>query len=479
MDSTTKRRFEAKWEVRQRYIRDTIKDHLYDRAVEARIDWVHHRNLGHQSSLNASTTSPGPATPQQRPATPPVNSGSPSRTKSEVTKIMSPFPKSAADVVEDFEAGSLDAVHRENLDMDYRVLADDKKSRWEETLVDKDASANSEEALDRIRESFSETTLRLIERTKRRMYKNDRNRQKYMNLTRRHLGIAGDSDEEEEDDDMVGEEEDIEHGESSLGSSRAMLGGIGNVSSILVPGGDDLNDSVAIGTSMASPEQRRALRRRKWKKFGYQKSGGGGAGDDVPDYGITPDEERRVFTLLNPRMGTKGKVWKVSTPMVWTPETTITMKGHVKVDGTGAIAARPLSSRYKGTAMCEIENVKVSRSPMLSKRISRNAGEHLFRHGYSKNPAMSLKGWHGARAKDGSVSYQQVPYTHGRMEVEDMADSFIKSRTLASSWETKAKVRSIMFHKQKQKRHPAIVQDASKRVFFMHGKFVSPTKRKS
>ena len=89
-----------------------------------------------------------------------------------------------------------------------------------------------------------------------------------------------------------------------------------------------INDGMSIGTSYASPKQRKILRKRKKVNFGYSKSGGGGIGDDVPIY-ISPDEERRVFSLLNPRLGTKGKVWTVSTPMVWTPETTITMKGDV------------------------------------------------------------------------------------------------------------------------------------------------------
>jgi hypothetical protein len=456
MDPTEKRRFTHKWDRRQQYVRDTIKDHLFDRAVETRIDWLHHRDLEYPTTLSADAS---------------THTNLDKRSNRQgVTKLMSPFPKSAADVVEDYESGSFGALKRTNLDIEYRAIADDDRSRWEEELFEtKPKQTTSEEVLRRVRESFSEKTLRLIDRTQHGFSRTDKLIPKYMDLTRRHLGIIGEddsssSDEDEETPFYIDEEKNLmsfslpstqvlpQEDEPSLNLSHSF-------SSVRAK-----DEYVSIGTSAASPEQRKALRRRKRKKFGYSKAGGGGIGDDVPM--VTPDEERRAFSLLNPRMGTPGHVWTVTSPMVWTPETTITTKGYIHTDGTTARQPSEVN-RFKGKSFIEKNSVKISRSPMVSRVIDKEPGTHHFRHEFVQDPNKVLENWHSFRSS--------------AEDVQALENSLIDTRTkkFASNWETKAKSNAILFQKQRLARQPQVPEDAARRYHYLKGSFVSTSPKAS
>ena len=52
MDPARKRHFLQRWDRRQLFVRDRIREHLHDVAVDARIDWLHHRDLNNRSTLD-------------------------------------------------------------------------------------------------------------------------------------------------------------------------------------------------------------------------------------------------------------------------------------------------------------------------------------------------------------------------------------------------------------------------------------------
>ena len=54
MDPARKRHFLQRWDRRQLFVRDRIREHLHDVAVDARIDWLHHRDLNNRSTLDGT-----------------------------------------------------------------------------------------------------------------------------------------------------------------------------------------------------------------------------------------------------------------------------------------------------------------------------------------------------------------------------------------------------------------------------------------
>ncbi len=537
MDPARKRHFLQRWDRRQLFVRDRIREHLHDVAVDARIDWLHHRDLNNRSTLD------GTLSPRRVPintSNNPIDYLSPRKknnggisagqqyryeqpSRVAVTKLMSPFPKSAADVIEDYLKGSLNAVNRTNPDMDYRVMADDRTSRWEENIIMPDTfktgsvdptknntsivsnknDLSIDQSLEKIRDSFSERTVREIDRTRKRMHDmSDKNRSRYLNLTKQYLGLENEEDFIESDDDEEEEGEDIlndisnnnNNNNNNRSSSMRLYGetvdddGLATLYRIEKEEGKEsnnnnnnndnnkINDGMSIGTSYASPKQRKILRKRKKVNFGYSKSGGGGIGDDVPIY-ISPDEERRVFSLLNPRLGTKGKVWTVSTPMVWTPETTITMKGDVlnptinNVNNTtgnidnkqiGRPAPQPSErSRFRGRGLSATNSVTVSRSPMISRTISKYdpPGKHRFRHAFPNNKEVenTIEEWHSFRPNPND--------TLGATELDI-------SNVLPSKWETDRKAKAIIYHKRKLY-GKKVEEDAEKRFGMFKGRWGS------
>ena len=513
MDPARKRHFLQRWDRRQLYVRDRIREHLHDVAVDARIDWLHHRDLNNRSTLD-STLSPRRVpvgksnnpidylSPHKKPFTVEQQKRYQKPSRVAVTKLMSPFPKSAADVIEDYLKGSLDAVNRSNPDMDYRVMADDATSRWEESVYIPSVTADNtdtiteskdfapkeavalDQSLNRIREQFSERTLREIQRTRKRMHDMaDKNRGRYLDLTKQYLGLdkedidSGDESGDEAFDDDVNKRKEQLYAETIDDAGLSTLYRVDDEQND--PKEEDnkkTSTGVSIGTSYASPDQRKKLRRRKKLKFGYSKGGGGGIGDDAPIF-ISPDEERRVFSLLNPRLGTKGKVWTVSTPMVWTPETTITMKGDVLNPSINSVnnttgnvdkqpVGRPASqaserSRFHGRGLSATNSVTVSRSPMISRAINKYEapGIHRFRHAFpdSDDVENTIAEWH---------QFRQNPNDSVGSTDLDIAN------VLPSEWETKRKAQSIIFHKRKL-HGKKITEDAEKRFGMFKGRWGS------
>ena len=300
MDPARKRHFLQRWDRRQLYVRDRIREHLHDVAVDARIDWLHHRDLNNRSTLD-STLSPRRVpvgksnnpidylSPHKKPFTVEQQKRYQKPSRVAVTKLMSPFPKSAADVIEDYLKGSLDAVNRSNPDMDYRVMADDATSRWEESVCIPSVTADNtdtiteskdfapkegvalDQSLNRIREQFSERTLREIQRTRKRMHDMaDKNRGRYLDLTKQYLGLdkedidSGDESGDEAFDDDVNKRKEQLYAETIDDAGLSVLYRVDDEQND--PKEEDnkkTSTGVSIGTSYASPDQRKKLRRRK------------------------------------------------------------------------------------------------------------------------------------------------------------------------------------------------------------------------
>ena len=133
--------------------------------------------------------------------------------------------------------------------------------------------------------------------------------------------------------------------------------------------------------------------------------------------------------------------------MVWTPETTITMKGDVLNPSINSVnnttgnvdkqpVGRPASqaserSRFHGRGLSATNSVTVSRSPMISRAINKYEapGIHRFRHAFpdSDDVENTIAEWHQFRQNpNDSVGLTDLDITN----------------VLPSEWETNRKAQS-------------------------------------